>query len=161
MDFCVFSKCLFLNFYLLEATLRFYPGVWSAMSQVLSKTCEQRINANLFNAALSILFFYPPYSHTKGCEVALSHSPRLSSTRKKRNKITMKIAADTQRTHTQADMRNIFVDLVQGHESSRTWGGVSLRPTQSLNTNRTQELSGTSVSELFFFCLFVCFSFFT
>lgn len=32
----------------------------------------------------------------------------------------MKIAADTQRTHTQADMRNIFVDLVQGHESSRT-----------------------------------------
>lgn len=31
-----------------------------------------------------------------------------------------------------------------------------MRPTQSLDTNRTQELSGTSVSELFFFaCLFV------
>lgn len=68
----------------------------------------------------------------------------------------MKIAADTQHTHTQADMRNIFVDLVQGHESSRTWGGVSFRPTQSLDTNRTQELRGTSVLEqIFFACLFV------
>lgn len=108
--FSVF-KCIYFFIFTFEGdmfdSLRFYPDVQSVMSLVLSKA-EQRINAN---PCIATLFFYPPFSHTKdwsrACEVALSHSPRLSSARKKRSKITMKIAADTPHTHTQADTKYI------------------------------------------------------